>query len=223
MRDAFDVALGRRGQAGERLGLPRPADAGRALGYRHDASPRRGGNGTRAISGPHSSRSARRPPSTTRPPSSNVHVPIAERLPRPTARASERASLATPYSSASARATASASCVPEPSPACDGSERWTWTSAPPRRWWCARKRRANSRARSASSPSRRERYRREPPRRGAWVVAADAPMPPNQRPRVPRRSRTPKCRRADASTKTASSSRVGIAAGYLVPDLRGPR
>ena len=44
------------------------------------------------MSGPHSSLSARRPPSTTRPPSSNVQVPIAERLPRPTARASARAS-----------------------------------------------------------------------------------------------------------------------------------
>ena len=41
VRDTLDVALGRRGQARKRLGLPCPADAGSALRYGDDASPRR--------------------------------------------------------------------------------------------------------------------------------------------------------------------------------------
>ena len=41
MRDAFDVALRRRGQPGKRLSLPCAADARSPLGYGDDASPGR--------------------------------------------------------------------------------------------------------------------------------------------------------------------------------------
>ena len=41
MRDAFDVALRRRGQTGKRLSLTGAADARSPFGYRDDASPGR--------------------------------------------------------------------------------------------------------------------------------------------------------------------------------------
>ena len=65
-----------------------------------------------------SSLPASRPPSTMKPPAANVQVPMAERRPRPTARARAVGSTGSPCNSASARATARPSWVPEPSPQC---------------------------------------------------------------------------------------------------------
>ena len=61
-------------------------------------------------------------------------------------------SVGSPYSSASARATARPSWVPEPSPLCGGMARCTVRRAPPLRPWWARNRSANAAARSASGP-----------------------------------------------------------------------
>ncbi len=108
---------------------------------------------------------------------------------------------------------ARASCVPEPRPACDGSARCTRIRAPrasPRTCrTCASMRRANWSARSASSPSTVSVSDADADTSSVGAGAA-APMPPNHRPMAPRRSSTPKCRRAGASTKTASSTRVVI-------------
>src|SRR6185437_6221454 len=86
-------------------GLPR----GTATTQRHAS-----GNGSRARSGATRPASAVRPPSSTNPPRAKVHVPTPERRPRSTACASAVTSVGRPDSSALARATASASCVPEP-------------------------------------------------------------------------------------------------------------
>ena len=79
--------------------------------------------------------------------------------------------------------------------------------------------RARASGGSAGSPARRtptpgSRHRPPPPAPRASTAdtssvgaGAAAPMPPNQRPSAPRRSRTPKCSRAGASTNTASSIR----------------
>jgi hypothetical protein len=80
----------------------------------------RSGTANRASSGAISLEPARRPPSTMKPPRANVQVPMADRLPRETARASSRGLTGRPVSSARARATASPNCVPEPNPLCAG-------------------------------------------------------------------------------------------------------
>src|SRR6266496_1640457 len=67
--------------------------------------------------------------------------------------------------------------------------------------WYPRNRRANSSARSRSGPSTRISVAGAASSRTEGVGTA-APSPPNRRPRLPRRSSTPKCRRAPASTKT---------------------
>jgi len=174
--------------------------SGTTTTHRHDS-----GKSSRAMSGPQSSLLDRRPPSTTSPPPANVQVPMADRCARPIARASARGSASTAWSSASARAIDSASWVPDPRPACDGSARCTRIAAPPGRWWWSRNCRANAVARSASSPSTVNVSAGEADKSSEGADAA-APIPPNQRPPEPRRSSTPKCRRAYASIQTAGPS-----------------
>ena len=98
-----------------------PLSPGAPVRHRHARSATLAGIGSRASSGAISSAPARRPPSTMKPPRANVQVPMAERCPRPTARASSAGSgRAARASSASARATASPSWVPEPESAVGG-------------------------------------------------------------------------------------------------------
>ena len=82
-----------------------PLSPGLPGGHRHDAAPALRGRRTAPISGAIPSSPGRRPPSTMNPPRANAQVPIAERCPRETARASAAGSVGRPCSSASARAT----------------------------------------------------------------------------------------------------------------------
>src|SRR5688572_831942 len=134
---------------------------------------------------------------------------MAERRARPTACASAGGSVSSPYNSASARATESASCVPEPRPACRGSDRCTQTRAPSRMWWWSRNRFANPDARCASGPCAVT-VRALDADTSSVASGAAAPIPPNHRPSSPRRSSTPKCSRAGASTKTSRPAPVTI-------------
>ncbi len=63
------------------------------------------------------------PPSSSRPPASKPAMPMPERWPRPSHCAIVGVSSARPWQRAKAQPTASASCVPEPKPACGGSTR----------------------------------------------------------------------------------------------------
>ena len=111
------------------------------------------GIGWRASSGAGRSDARRRPPSTTRPPSANVHIPTAERAARPPPRRAPARRPSRPCSAASAWATASASFVPDPSPTCGGIASTTRRCAPPASPSASWQRRANVNARSASAPS----------------------------------------------------------------------
>src|SRR5829696_3428124 len=99
--------------------------------------------------------------------------------------------------------------------------RWTFRWTPPDSCRSRRNRSANSAARSASDPS-------------AVTLPAGcassssegegiaAPSPPKHRPRLPLRSRTPKCNRAGASTKTLARSDILGQQVHRLP-FPGPR
>ena len=121
------------------------------------------GTAWRISSGEGRSVPRRTPPSTTRPPSANVHIPTEERAARPAASASAGASTVRPCSAASACATASASFVPDPSPTCGGiastMRRWPPPRAPARHGSAART--------SARAPRRRPPRTARPPARAS--------------------------------------------------------
>src|SRR5205823_3836810 len=88
--------------------------------------------------------------------------------------------------------------------------------------WCAANRRANSSTRVASGPSAA--------RRGAGLASTSsdgagtaAPIPPKRRPRSPRRSSTPKCSRAGASTNSAGSPVIAPRTAQRVDANFAPR
>ena len=99
--------------------------SGRASTHRQ-----RSGIGCRATSGL-SQPPLSTPASTTRPGAAKVQAPTLERSPRPVARASSIGPAEMPASSATPRAIARPSFVPEPSPACGGIASRTSTSTPP--------------------------------------------------------------------------------------------
>ena len=130
-------------------------------------------------------------------------MPTAERAARPAARARAGASSSRAPSTASAWATASASFVPEPSPACCGIASTTRRCAPlvtPSASW---QRRANSSARSASTPSADSSSARSASSTTAGRLTA-TPRPPKRRGPSPAAASMPRCRRAGASTRTVT-------------------
>src|SRR5690606_35271668 len=104
---------------------------------------------------------------------------------------------------ASARATDRAIWVPEPRPEWAGIARCRCSRAPPLRPWWSRKRRAYNRTRSASSPVTMSSAAGLASSKSDGSCTA-IPIPPKRRPRSPRRSSSPRCSRAGASTHTAS-------------------
>src|SRR3954469_10711691 len=85
--------------------------------------------------------------------------------------------------------------------------RCTLRRTPPESCRCRRNLSANSAARSASGPSAETRLAGSPSSKSDGDGIA-APSPPKQRPRLPLRSRTPKCKRAGASRKTLARSDI---------------
>ena len=197
-------ALGRRHEPPERLLLGRPRQPGLGPGTtsttRHSS-----GIGWWASSGAGRSSPRRTPPSTTRPPSANVHVPTAERAARPTASASSGAPTVRSSSAASACATASASFVPDPSPTCGGIASTTRTCAPPASPSASWQRRANASARSASAPSADSSSAGCASTTTAGRTTA-TPSPPKRRGPSPATASIPRCSRAGASTRTPRHS-----------------
>src|SRR6185312_17482974 len=97
--------------------------------------------------------------------------------------------------------------------------RCTLRRTPPESCRSRRNLSANSAARSASGPSAETRPAGSPSSKSDGEGMA-APSPPKQRPRLPRRSRTPKCKRAGASTKTLARSDI---LGQQIHGLPFPR
>src|SRR5947208_8330361 len=152
---------------------------------------------------------APRPPSRMSPPRSNTPMPMPERPPRPSRRASPARSGGRSWSLRIAAATASASCVPEPRPTCAGTVCSMSTVYAPLSPRCRRivSRCCSTRARSG------------PATRAATAVqmrirvpncASASPMLANRRPKPPPGSRKPKCRRAGAWTVTQAAVCPGL-------------
>ena len=208
VRDALDVALGRRRKAGERCRFGAAADARRGAGDGDHAAPR--GRERQACKQWSDRRrsSARRPPSTTRPPPANVQVPMAERRARPTARARSGASVGSAVAArpVHARRPARAACPSRARHAAGARDARDTCAARPRGVVVVEESpRETGGAFGILAADRRACRPRAPTR------AASVPAPPRRCRRTggqaSRADRArPKCRRAAASTNTVRSS-----------------
>ncbi len=150
------------------------------------------------------------PPSTTKPPCMKRPIPMPERAPRPSRTASARTSRGMPCRRRIAAATASASCVPEPRPAWEGTASSTCSAYAPasRSEFIMIARKCAERSRSGPVTLVSGAARSESRVPGA---SRARPMLPNCRPRPPFRSRKPRCSLPVQATSTPLAAMFGIA------------